>query len=137
LLSIYLKTIFKVSKYNQYIYLLINIYLGTLEAFRESVNSTQSIYNKLSFDKNSTEIIFDIEKEKEVESFFATQRNRFYQLILTQRAGIQHIAVEPTFFWVNHFSSKQYITLIEQEIDICQILQTIDAAVSYFDRFFP
>jgi hypothetical protein len=74
-----------------------------------------------------------MEKEKEVESFFTAQRNRYFQLILLQRAGIQHIVVEPTFLWVHHFPSKQYTTLIEQEIDICQILQTIDAAVSYSD----
>ncbi|CAF1403007.1 unnamed protein product [Adineta steineri] len=108
---------------------------NTLEAFRDSVDSIRSIYNKLILDKNPTGIYFDIEKDKEVESFFAAQRNNFYQFITTQRTGIQHIAIEPTFLWINNFSSNHYTTLIEQELDICQILHTIDAALMNINEF--
>ena len=87
---------------------------------------------KLSFDENSKDIILDIEQEREIESFFAAQRNQFDQLITAQRMGIQQITIEPTFISINNFSSTHYTTLIEQQMDICQILHSIDASVSYF-----
>ncbi|CAF1429277.1 unnamed protein product [Adineta ricciae] len=116
--------------------LLKNNIKNTLKSFCESVNCIRSIYMKLSFDENSKDIVLDIEQEREIESFFAAQRNQFDQLITAQRMGIQQITVEPTFISINNFPSTHYTTLIEQQIDICQILHTIDASLMYMNECF-
>jgi hypothetical protein len=92
----------------------------------------RSIYNDLFYLEHSNEVAIDIEQEEQsIKSFFDTQRNHFHQLITTQRTLIGYASAEPSFWWFNNnFSTDRYMTLIQQEIDMFQMLYNIDTAVS-------
>jgi len=110
--------------------------IGTIQVCRQSIDSMHSIYDQLFHYKHldmSTEIELEDKNAQEIKSFLDAQRNRFHQLISSQRLLVEHAALEPTMWWFrNHFSSVRYQSLVSQQVDIFRMLHNIDAIVCEF-----
>jgi hypothetical protein len=94
-----------------------------------------SIYDQLFHYEHFGQVSVDVKKqeEEEIESFFDTHQNNFQQLLSTERILLGHASLEPRFWcFNNNFSTNRYTSLVQQQIDIFQILHSIDRAVSNF-----
>jgi hypothetical protein len=94
-----------------------------------------SIYDQLFHYEHFGQVSVDVKKqeEEEIESFFDTHQNNFQQLLSTERILLGHASLEPRFWcFNNNFSTTRYTSLVQQQIDIFQILHSIDRAVSDF-----
>ncbi len=103
----------------------------TLKTCRHAAELIHSIYDQFFQHQHARRSSITLEQQQEIKFNIDIQRRHFHQLISSQRTLVNYASLEPSICWFNYgFSSSRYSLLVQQQLDMFRMLDSMYATVS-------